>query len=279
MGPFGEAAKPETADGQDLVRAVIDFAERIDYISSPSNGIIGPKNGEQMLHRLAELAVTVERPSSPGWPLGMEAAAAKALVLLTNDSDDHYAAQIPGHERAIAEVFSEGPWVDVFRVTELLVRVRATESITVGLWNVRRLRLPPRPRGAAVLFFALRAQAEWHTNPHNGWHIHPEEDGRHLGYRCFFDATRTQADLCWEKHGEQGGRNATPWLDPAYRVLPSKTAVELHAACLKAVSAQGTLAPRRAGFRVWASRFGQPVRDKAYYAHPPVSPPVPKPWY
>src|SRR3712207_4896733 len=121
MSPTGDGAEIETADGQDLVRGALDLVDRIGSLAPSPASIERFKEGEYRLRDLAEIAATLDRPSSPGWPLGLEEAASEALILLTSVDDHYLALESEGYERPIAEVFTEGPWVDVFRVTELLV--------------------------------------------------------------------------------------------------------------------------------------------------------------
>ena len=202
----------------------------------------------------------------PGWPPGMELEVSRVLLEATRVADITW-EDVQGSGRDLRR----GTWVQLFHVSELLGREERGD-LAVEHWATRPIRTPPFSR-INPLFFMLRlhAEAEIH-NTDSGWHLHPTEKGKHLGYRLFFDASRSQQELAWERHGE----GALPWGEPPLKVLRRSTATALHDACLAAVRRKSTLAPKRRPFSEWAAMFGRPSAGKAYVAHPPVS--VPTPW-
>jgi len=166
-----------------------------------------------------------------------------------------------------------GPWVQLFRVVELRNRVEVDDELSLELWSTRSIRfnLGYRTKTIPPLLLALRlvSEAETHLTGGLGWHIHPVERGKHLGYRLLFDAAKTQNDLAWEAHSQPSRR---PWGDPATNVLPHRTSVSLHRSALRAVRAQSTFLHKK--FKCWAGKFIQPS-STTFVAHPPHSHPIP----
>ncbi|WP_305784716.1 hypothetical protein [Symbioplanes lichenis] len=236
------------------------------------------------LEDLAAVAAPPREWPPHGWDLGSERAVRTALRRLTRNPprdletdlsrlrDGRRLRSDPESLAPWLERFPEGPWIELFQVNELLTEVRVTEFVTVQLWNSRVLTTGPY---TSDLLYAFTAVAETHIRNASGggWHLHPVEKGRHLGYRLFFDARRTQQDLSWERHGAQGGLNKCPWGDPASDALGSKRSGDLHTACLAAVR-RTHITGRGITFRTWAGRFGTPSQGKAFVAHPPVTAPT-----
>lgn len=211
------------------------------------------------------------------WPVGgglapdVERIAVDELVRALSFEADWLA---PEDLSAFAEdVLQPGPWVQLLRVVELRNRVDVNDELSLELWSTRSVRFNLGYRTGTIppLLYALRlvSEAETHLTGGLGWHIHPVERGRHLGYRLLFDAAKTQNDLAWEAHSQPSRR---PWGDPAKSVLTQRTSVELHRSAQRAVRAQSTL--RNIKFKAWVGKFVQPG-SATFVAHPPHNQPVP----
>jgi hypothetical protein len=248
-----------------MKEAIEDFAARL-----------GPQHllsGE--VDNLKELTSGLNEWPTNSWPLGSEYEASTEMLSITSRALEELEHGSEDLESELLRRFqTPGRWVELFVVTELLTESRASANASVGLWNSRSIRLQ---RPGNLLFFALRAVAENHErNAFDvGWHLHPTEGNRHLGYRLFFDSSRTQDDLSWEQHGHRGGLNPYSWGDPRKEVLDEGDARDMHRACLAAVR-KVRIAGKGQKFVDWASRFGKPSGKKAFVAHPPVK--VPTPW-
>ena len=222
---------------------------------------------------LGELDLIVAESDWPvggGLPPDIERIVVDELVRALSFEADWLAPEDPS---AFAEcMLQPGPWVQLLRVVELRNRVDINDELSLDLWSTRSVRfnLGYRTRTIPPLLYALRlvSEAETHLTGGLGWHIHPVEGGRHLGYRLLFDAAKTQNDLAWEAHSQPSRQ---PWGDPAKSVLAQRTSVELHRSAQRAVRAQSTL--RKIKFKDWAGKFVKPGKA-AFVAHPPQGLPV-----
>jgi hypothetical protein len=250
----------ETPGSSGLSAAVRSLDEQLQILNI-SSGI-----GELDL-----IAVESDWPVSGGLPPDVERIAVDELLRALSFEADWLA---PYGRGAFAEyVLQPGPWVQLLRVVELRNRVDVNDELSLELWSTQSVRFNLGHRTSPIppLLYALRfvSEAETHLTGGLGWHIHPVEHGRHLGYRLLFDATKTQNDLAWEAHSHPSRR---PWGDPMKSILAPGTSVELHKSAQRAVRAQSTL--RKFKFKVWAGKFVQPS-SATFVAHPPHNQPVP----
>jgi hypothetical protein len=216
------------------------------------------------------LAQESDWPVGGGWPSDVERIFVDELVQALSPEFNWLAAEDP---RGLAEdLLHPGPWVRLFPVVELRNQVDVSDELSLELWSTRSVRFNLGYRTTTIppLMYALRrvSEAETHLTGGLGWHIHPVERGKHLGYRLLFDAAKTQNDLAWEAHSHPDCR---PWGDPAGSVLSKQTSVELHKSAQRAVRAQSTL--RNIKFEVWAGKFVQPG-GATFVAHPPQHQPM-----
>lgn len=227
--------------------------------------------------RLGELEMIV---AESDWPVGgglapdVERIVVNRLVQALNFEAEWPAWSEWEDLRDFAEhALQLGPWVQLLRVVELRNRVDVNDELSLELWFTRSVRFNLGYRTSTIppLLYALRwvSEAETHLTGGLGWHIHPVEQGRHLGYRLLFDVAKTQNDLAWEAHSHPSRR---PWGDPAKSVLTQGTSIELHRSALRAVRAQSVL--RNMRFNAWASKFVQPS-SATFVAHPHHNQPVP----
>jgi hypothetical protein len=152
-------------------------------------------------------------------------------------------------------------------------RVRLVGAIDgMSLWSVIYPQYPRMSWPSSVAFLHLAALGGVDIEDHGfGVHLHPEKNGRHLGYKLLFDPERTQQDLSWEDHGHKSLQR--PWGDPSRTSIPKSSAEDLYHKALFAVRNSSKWAKKGERFRTWAKGFERPGRT-AYFAHPPVTAPI-----